>query len=451
MDEGLFKLHVEFANWIDKESVRISGLVQDLTHRAPAGNVLPKDDNLPVAAHIGPDDIIGTPRVYHSDIAGTLVTRFYPRGGRWLGLADEGMLQARKVAERIWNRPELRDRLSRQTIDDLLLEWVGATVNGQSPSPLSADIERTVTEKVKQLSVVIPIDEIYIDEEFSFATATVIPLSRVTLDHIVHIGASNMPAEQAQMLREDLHRRWLGKAGMRFELTAESSRAQEIAFERATDYMTLLQFYGAPAMILSLISHAAPTGARPYRTVDCLSYAPETIQRAKSVAEPTYQLNLTAALRAEAERSGLTTLSSLAQTPACDYEEKLVETLLVYGRACYQLDPTDKLLQVMTAVEMFALRNANEPIQATLADRLAFAINDNPNIRQEIAANLRAAYGLRSGRSHHGKSISDTKTIEQFLGNAWAFFLTAIHGVGRYRTPAEFLDNLDRLKYGHSP
>ena len=93
MAEGSFKLHADFASWIDKESARISGLVQDLTHRAPAGNVLPKDDDLPVAAHIGPDDIIGTPLVHQSDIAGTLVTRFYPQGGRWLGLADEGMLE----------------------------------------------------------------------------------------------------------------------------------------------------------------------------------------------------------------------------------------------------------------------------------------------------------------------------------------------------------------------
>lgn len=77
MNEGLFKLHVEFANWIDKESVRISESVQDLTHRAPAGNVLPKDNDLPATAHIGPDDIIGTPRVYQSDIAGTLAPQCF--------------------------------------------------------------------------------------------------------------------------------------------------------------------------------------------------------------------------------------------------------------------------------------------------------------------------------------------------------------------------------------
>jgi hypothetical protein len=142
-------------------------------------------------------------------------------------------------------------------------------------------------------------------------------------------------------------------------------------------------------------------------------------------------------------------LSSLAQNTPCEYEEKLLQSLLIYGRACYQLDPTDKLLQITTAVEMFALRSTNEPIQAGVADRVAFAIAEDPDARQGIVSNFRKTYEMRSARSHHGKSIAETDTIEQFLRNAWAFFLAAMQGVRRYRTRSEFLDHLDRVKYGH--
>jgi hypothetical protein len=162
-----------------------------------------------------------------------------------------------------------------------------------------------------------------------------------------------------------------------------------------------------------------------------------------------YKFTITKEQRAHMESAGLMVLSSLAQNPLCEYEESLLNSLLIYGRACYQLDQNDKLLQIMTAVEMFALRSDSEPIQAALADRLAFAISHDPNTRQQIAQNLRDAYKQRSGRSHHGKSITEKETIEQFLRNAWAFFLTAIQGVGRYRTRVEFLDHLDRTKYGH--
>ena len=103
----------------------------------------------------------------------------------------------------------------------------------------------------------------------------------------------------------------------------------------------------------------------------------------------------------------------------------------------------------MTSIEMFALRSDNEPIQAALADRLAFAISEDPSSRQQIAQNLRDAYAARSGRSHHGRSISNTEVVELFLRNAWGFFHAALQGVGRYRTRLEFLNHIDGKKYGH--
>jgi hypothetical protein len=143
-EQGTFKLHPNFANWIDSESLRIFGLVQDLTHRAPAGAALPKEESdLPVKARIWPEDIIGTPIISQSDVAGRLITRFYPQGDKWLGLADEGMVEARRLAERIWDRPEIRDRVSPRTIEELLLEWVGEKSDGGSLGPLSGRIERT--------------------------------------------------------------------------------------------------------------------------------------------------------------------------------------------------------------------------------------------------------------------------------------------------------------------
>ena len=445
----VFKMHPEFSAWMDRESERIADFVQDLSDSVPTRAALPKDLDLPVEAAIGPGEIIGQPIISQTDATGVLITRFFPHEGKSLGLTDNGMREARVLAERIWGKPEFHHLISQQSVVELVLEWVGDRACGRGPGLLSAKIERTVRETAKPLLVVVPIDELHIDEEFSFGTATIIRLSRAVLNEILNTGNPKRPPEAVEILRADLERKWLGKAGMRFELTAEPQRAQEIAFERASDYMALLQFYGAPPLILPLTSHVAPTGTRPYRALDYVAYAPGIFRRTKSVSEPTYQLLMTAAHRAHADRYGLMTLSSLAQYAPCDYEQKLLQSLLVYGRACYQVDPTDKLLQVMTAIEMFTLRSENEPIQAAVGDRLAFAITTDPRERQQIVRDFRKTYGLRSGRSHHGQTISETETIECFLRNVWVFFWKAIRGVGRYRTREQFLDHLDQLKYGH--
>lgn len=444
-----FELNAELVAWIDQESDRVASLVTDATDRIPRGGAVAPHPDLPIGAHIGPEDIIGDITTSASDVAGNLVARFYQHQGRFLGLIDDAMLDAQKLTERIWSRRELRDLLSRTTVLELLLEHVGAKARETSTIALSAKIVEAIDKKVQQLSVWVPIEEIIVQGEFPFATAVLATVSRAQLNSILDARALKAPAEQVERIRDDLYSKWAGRTVMRFELRAEPRRAEELAVERATDYLALLQFYTAPTMILPLTSHIAPRGARPYRTQECIVSATKYFHRSQAVKEPTYKLMITAEQRMHMERTGLMVLSSLARGPACEYEEDLLNSLLVYGRACYQLDRNDKLLQVMTAVEMFALRNDSEPIQASLADRVAFAISQNPITRQQIAQNLREAYRQRSGRTHHGRSITERETIEQFLRNAWAFFLTAIQGVGRYRTRSEFLDHLDKAKYGH--
>jgi hypothetical protein len=444
-----FDLHQDLAEWIDRESVRVAGLVQDVTGELPQNGGLKLHPDHPIAAHIGPDDIIGEPIASSVDIAGNIVARFYQHHERTLGLVDDGMREAQKIAERIWSRNEIVNLLSRSTILDLLLDWVGSVACGMPTFPLSTKLTQTVREMVSPLTIWIPLSEVFVSSELPFGTAVLAPLTRNEFDAAIQIGTSQPHSDRSEQWRENIYPKWLGTVVMRFELTAEPQRAEELAAERAANYMALLQFYAAPTMILPLTSHAAPRGARPYRAEESIVYGPERFTRTERISEPPYRLEITSQYRAEMERLGLLVLSALAKETTCEYEEKLLEGLLVYGRACYQLDPTDKLLQVMTAVEMFALRSDNEPIQAALADRLAFAITNNPDRRALIAQNLRAAYSVRSGRTHHGKSITETATIEEFLRNAWAFFLTAIQGVGHFQKRIEFLDHLDKVKYGH--
>ncbi|MGO9234949.1 MAG: hypothetical protein ACLP4V_13065 [Methylocella sp.] len=378
-----------------------------------------------------------------------MIARFYQHQGRVIGLINGAMVDAQKAAERIWSRRELRELLSRNTILELFLEYVGKAARGIPSPPLSKLIVNIVIETVQQLTVLVPIEETSVEGEFPFATAVLFQISRDQLDAVLGIDNSNHLEQNVTQLRERLYPKWAGRTVMRFELFAEPQRAQEIGAERAEDYMSLLQFYSAPATILSLVSHAAPRCARPYRTQEIIAFGPRVFNQTKRVAEVVYQFIINAETRAHMERTGLSALSNLARGSTCEYEENLLNSLLVYGRAFYQLDQNDKLLQVMTSIEMFALRNDSEPIQAALADRMAFAISKDPKTRQQIVQNLREAYSTRSGRTHHGATITDTETIEQFLRNAWVFFLTAIQGVGRYKTRLEFLDYLDRTKYGH--
>jgi hypothetical protein len=125
----------------------------------------------------------------------------------------------------------------------------------------------------------------------------------------------------------------------------------------------------------------------------------------------------------------------------------VLRSLLVYGRASYQADPLDKLLQIITAVEMLTLKDDSEPIMGAVGERMAFVIATGVAERQSVVGNFKRVYGIRSKRTHHGHSIEETQDIEAFLENAWKFFHQALLRVGRHKTRADFLGDLDRLKF----
>src|ERR1700736_5378279 len=101
-------LHPELCRWIERESARILGLVEDLTtvfRQRPTSSMHPDTH---VQANVTPEDIIGEVVVSFSDVTGKRVAHFYPDGDKTLGLAEGNLRQAQEVAERIWCRREVR-------------------------------------------------------------------------------------------------------------------------------------------------------------------------------------------------------------------------------------------------------------------------------------------------------------------------------------------------------
>ncbi len=270
------------------------------------------------------------------------------------GLTDEDLQQALRFIEKIHDRKEVRDILSTHTIQELVLEWIGNVFRKRTSGPLAQEIIKTVRDRVKPLSVGIPIEETSVDGELSFADATLKMVSRRELDAQIDSGFRTAPPEQAQLMKEKLHHEWLGKAAMYFSIEAEPVRAREIALEKAETYMALLQFYGPAPRILPLTSYAAPSGIRPRQRYTAIAFHEQSLVNvSQGLTGITSRLEFNAEFRTFMENAGLLVLSSLASEPACDYEISLLTSLLIYGRACYQLDPVDKLLQIITALENY--------------------------------------------------------------------------------------------------
>lgn len=128
------------------------------------------------------------------------------------------------------------------------------------------------------------------------------------------------------------------------------------------------------------------------------------------------------------------------------FQEKLLDTLILYSRSAISKDIADKLVYILVALETIFLRNGSEPIQQNLGERIAFLIEDSLEKRKRIIKVTRDTYTLRSRFVHHGRSIDDLETMREFMQYAWQAIVSLIHQSNSVLTVDALLDMLDDRK-----
>jgi Apea-like HEPN len=81
-------------------------------------------------------------------------------------------------------------------------------------------------------------------------------------------------------------------------------------------------------------------------------------------------------------------------------------------------DLNDRIVYTLSALEGLLLKNASEPLQQNLAERMAFLLFKEAEARWDTVRNLRAVYDMRSKYIHHRVSLSDERELEMFVRNA---------------------------------
>jgi len=128
------------------------------------------------------------------------------------------------------------------------------------------------------------------------------------------------------------------------------------------------------------------------------------------------------------------------------YQEELRDAMLLYSRNSLAVEPADKLVYVLVALESILIQNETEPITKNLGERMAFLIGKDVEGRRAVIANVSDTYRLRSSFVHHGNSIEDLETLSKFMVNAWSCFHNLVFHQDRLKTKEELIAALENRK-----
>jgi hypothetical protein len=241
----------------------------------------------------------------------------------------------------------------------------------------------------------------------------------------------------------------LGFAAATVEIEAEPARATELARDLSDKAISLLRLFSGANFDPRQFSYCVPLGSHHRHGHHYIRVRDEQIisDERGITSKGQFPWVVDDFLLKEINPAGLNVMGELFERePKTELEQTVFDALLLYSNAALVPTLAEKLLYMFAALESVLLRDANEPVTDTIAERLAFISGaDTPDARIAAKNLVKKAYGVRSKFVHHGKR--EDSDLSRFFLNAWTGLMRLAGSASRHRTKAELLDNIERYKY----
>jgi hypothetical protein len=444
-----FKLHPEAAKSFNEKA---DALFRRLAPRTLKGRPprAYKPDAF-VSAQLTEKDILGEIETGLVDQRGTEVAKFFQNGDRAVGLSGPSFQILADTVRRFQSLPGMRNTVSYKCLLDITFQWLKMRYRGSIAAPF---VEAVVTEcekRVREIEIWIPVFRLFLETEVQIGRVVFKTITREMLDSHEEILKAALGGEIAKMQdvftreRKDLQ----GVAAATVKLLAEPIRASEIAEEEAEKAVSLLRFLHPASSSPYLRCYCTLLGRQALRSSTHLTVEDGKILSKSQRIQPrgSSAWIIDTAEITELKAIGLDALSKmLGDANRTEFEDDLLEAIILYSKNALVEDPADKLVYVFAALESILLKDRNEPVQKNLGARMAFLVGQSAEARLQIVENVGRSYGLRSSFVHHGESPDDMATLEVFMKFACLCFVGLIDQTRTFRTKGELIEALERRK-----
>lgn len=437
---------------IESFNARASQLLTAIVSQPPPpGNVDPEKLDLHIAGSIPMSEMQDFTKS-HSDHLDREDARFFSDGQNITGLAREGFKDLRRLSEAMQKAIRPRGTVSLEYLTDLIFEWVKGKYEEKTLPPMTEYVLEACEKRIEEIEILIPISSLRIQSPFTIGRVSFATLTRQTIDKWQAQFTAHRPegAETAAILTTRWRKQMQGYAAATVKIEAEPIRAAEVAFEETEKAVGLLRFFSGANFHPQLVSYCAPLGAlRDNRRNYFRVRGEEMVEFYASNRRRDWPLS--DADLSENRRLGLDTLSALLlQEEITDFQEELIQALLLYSKSSTAHDVAEKLIYILIAIESMFVKDGQEALQSSIRERMAFFAGRSGAEREAIRDNVTMIYGIRSSFLHHGRHVGIDKldAIEEFMLLAWRCLQGLIQlGAKDTTTKEEFFRALEKKKW----
>ncbi len=401
---------------------------------------------------IGEKDVLGEPTLSYTDMTGRTVARYFTLDRYEIGLFDHGYENLRRLVEQVGKTKPLNKGFSSEFIEKTIFEWWRANYGSSSPSSLSDHLMLQASMAYGEHHLAIPISAVEIERPFRIGDVLVAPMDKQMLWETSEPAVKRNPEHAARI--EEASAALVRELGhltcVHVNILGEANFAKDMATQTAFQITEMFRFMSPAAVSWNVAYPCFPHGCHYHRTTTALTIANDKITHlTQSMLEyGMFSRKITFAELDRDMKSGFANFSVFFQNGILSpFEFRVGKAIGAFAEGVATHDVNNRLIYVMSSLEHLFLRE-QEPIQNGVGERIAFLIERDAKKRRDILANFKKSYALRSKRIHHLSTVDDEHTLSEFFKNAWIAVYRALESMPQYKTPADFLDAIDNVKFG---
>lgn len=377
---------------------------------------------------------------------------YFYEGEELVALSDGGYRDLRLLVEELRRKPPFRDGFSQKFLEKAVVTWCRASSGGEAGRSLAAHLLDECGRAYREHVYLVPLSYVEIARDFEIGSVRLITISPQLFEDAAQRARERNPErENAGRGSEELARKLGNVPAVEVRTMGEKRFAADRALEVAREVAGVIRFMSPSAISGMVPSPVHPLGHDPLPTIQMLRLEGPRLVGAEAEF---FHAGLAMWKLSEQEIERLTS-GSLANLsyffdgrPLNDFAQRVRRSFFGFCRAIGRYDAGDRLVGAVSALEYLLVRDKSEPLQYSVADRLAFLTAQTQSDRFEAARTYKRAYALRSGVVHHLAGVEEEEVADALFRLAFLAFHRAITGLSILDSREAFLDALDQVKFG---
>jgi len=397
------------------------------------------------------EDIVDMPRQYRRDGTGKTVGRYFQHNGKEVGLFGPAYEEFVALSAAIQQTPAFRRTISLRFLEDVLFDWCRAHYLQRPTSTLCEYVLRRCQEEVREYEIWIPIAMLYVEAPFELGGVTVRSVTQQMIDSWEQEEKQANPEESVHISHyfEKRRKQLQGYAAGVVPVVAELEMAGQIAQEETERAIAMLRVFSPANLSPRMKCFCMLRGKENLESITTLGVScGRVVSFSQGYTDPLPETwAFTNNELALCRQQGLDIASQLLrEEKKSEFQKAVFDSLLLYSRSSTFVEPADKLVYILAALEGILIKGT-EPIQQNLGERMAMLVGKSLEERKRVIANLKEVYKIRSAFIHHAQTVSDTELLSEFMPHAAIAIITIMINHTRFSTKDKFIQQLDDAKF----